>query len=232
MATIIAISGFKRSGKDTFAEEVRDALYGYSAIGSVYIEPMAAAIKNVVGQIYNVSENSYLDAGLTKESPLPELTKYYLPKVKSAVPFGSYRYALDLVGETMKTLFGPDVWVDAIKRFVNDTTFFSTGDGLIIPDIRFAQEQKMLVDLEKEGHRVIRVLVLRKDAIPEWAKHGLVPSNPEELKIIKKDFRASNPEIDWCISNPKFDFIVKNDGPIEEVAEIAKEFVKKFFKDA
>ena len=48
---------------------------------------------------------------------------------------------------------------------------------------------------------------------------GLRVTDPDERKIILKDFKPSIHESDWCLANPKFSRVIVNDGTYEELVE-------------
>jgi hypothetical protein len=211
--TVIALSGFKRSGKDELADGfLRSTVDRFETHSSIV--SMADPIRSVVSALYGVFPDEITD----KELPISRLKDIDIPVKPKSCLYKSYRYLMDTVGEKLKESLGDKVWIDAIKQNIFDPYFDDYERRyIIIPDIRFIKEQEMLNELKEAGVSVKYGLVLRKAALPEWTKHGLQPTKKDDLKIIKKDFGCSRPEIEWCTTNPKFDFVVTNDGTLEEL---------------
>lgn len=225
---IIAISGFKGSGKDTLAKLVKEAYEKAEWTQDkpiekfpqpyVMIHSMAQPIRNVVKDIFHIKETSYVD----KEKPLDKWSKRLGKEV-------SYRDLVNMIGESIKDTVSDKVWVynakDALnifREFVDEkSTVRRIGSEpygvFIIPDIRYQCEQKMLKQLKKKGYDVEYWIIFKKSALPEWVRKGLDVTVPEDVEIIKKDFQPSKHESEWCFSNPTFDRVFYNDSTIEEL---------------
>ena len=224
---IIAFSGFKQSGKDTAAGMVNEILsedfnFG-SRIGSITTESFASPIRRIIEDIFGVKESDVTN----KEEPISSTKKFFkTPK--------SYRELCITIGDEMKTsLKCNKLWCNAIENHVIQK--FSEENPLdvvyIIPDVRYAAELKMLNRMRKRGYEVYHICVFRKEALPEWTKHGLDVRDEICRDIIIKDFAPTRSEWEWCAANPKFDFVITNDGTKKELKEqIYESVMKKIWK--
>lgn len=228
---VIAISGFKGSGKDTIARMIEEYMYEQNniqeaknddmphrpATNIVRVFSMAKPIRDIVETAFSLKEPEY---GKKEEN-----NELWSKRLNHNV---SYRDFVNTIGTTMRKLYGNKIWVwkaeteleDFRKNIEFNKQFFKTNiHGIfVIPDIRYKQEIKMLQRLKKD-YDVEHWLVLRKECLPEWARMGLRVTDPVERKIILKDFKPSIHESDWCLANPKFSRVIVNDGTYEELVE-------------
>ena len=224
---IIAFSGFKQSGKSTATDMVNEIIaedfnFG-SRIGSITTESFADPIKRIIEDLFGVKESDVTN----KEEPISSTKKFFkFPK--------SYRELCITVGDGMKTsLKCNKLWCNAIERHIVQK--FSEENPLdvvyIIPDVRYTAELKMLNRMRKRGYEVYHICVFRKETLPEWTKCGLDVRDEICRDIIIKDFAPTRSEWEWCVANPKFEFILKNDGTKKELKEqIYESVMKKIWK--
>ena len=205
MLKIIALSGFKGSGKDTVAQMIKSACGANCKVRS-----MAEPIRDTLKTVFHMESPAYQDKEKYNET--------WSKRLRAHV---SYRDMVNIVGESLKVPFGNKLWVWNIEDEIYE--FHKQNEGrlafFIIPDIRYRQEIKMLNSLRKTFD-VEHWLVLRKSCLPEWAKLGLNVTDPIERKIIRKDFRPSVHESEWCFANPKIDVVIKNDGTLDKLKDI------------
>ena len=225
---IITFSGFKQSGKTTSVELMNELIsenfnFG-SQIGSITTESFADPIKRIIEDIFGVTE----DTVENKETPL-KITKKFFRKPKS------YRELCIAIGDNMKTsLKCNNLWCNTIERHILNK--FSEENPLdivyIIPDVRYASELKMLQRMRKRGYEVYHICVFRKESIPDWANYGLDVRDETCRNIIVEDFSPERSEWEWCVANPTFNFILKNDGTKKELKEqIFNNVVKKIWTE-
>lgn len=201
---IIALSGFRQSGKDTVASMIP---------GGTKLTQIAFAdnIRGVIQTIFPFSINGDSWASDIKEKPIPQLCKYFGRKDISP------RWLMDNLGEGMKTVLHPNVWVDSVREYIKTLEKEDKNQVVVLSDVRFKQEIALLSDLKRMGHDVEYWLILKKDTLPEWVKLGLNPAVSWERNIIKKDFETRKPEYDWVSVNPTFDKVIYNDGSLEDL---------------
>lgn len=249
---IIGISGFKGSGKDTVAQFLysnyvnsdlphfrTDVLETAPDEPSCYFlcRSMASGIRDVVLDAFGIH---YIDYG-SKEVP----NKLWSKRLKSKHGF-SYRNMLNDVGQMFKKKYGPNFWVwqmnDRIREFINNQVLGTIINNrfpknvyrpvvIVIPDIRFRQEIKMLENLKKFYNADVQHwLVLRDSALPAWASYGLRLSDPLERDIILNDFKPPIQELEWCRMNPKFRQVIKNDGTYQDIEKQIADIAKTLYK--
>lgn len=228
---VLAFSGFKGSGKDTVAEIISNEIE-YKKDALCIITSMADPIRSIVNTAF-VSNPSNMKNYKLKEQPI----KVWSERLKRDV---SYRDFLNEIGMTMRKMYGSKLWVwnmeDRIDARINNLNLIAEQYNIkrynvvfIIPDIRYKQEIKMLNRMRSK-YDVEHWLILRKSALPEWAQLGLHVTDPVERKIIKKDFKPTIHESDWCFANPKFQRVITNDGSYDDLrttlAPIAESLVR------
>lgn len=226
-ATVIAFSGFKRSGKDTLADIiVRKAADGsipecrcgktMKIVKTSFAEPF----KEMARLVLDIDEKDIED----KEAPVPYTRRYFGEDL-------SWRQILIRMGEGMKEVICPNVWVLAMEnRLYNWMKASPDGRMLaVIPDVRYSQELKLLQKLRKKGFNVRHYGVFRREALPDWWKIGLDPKDKEDRAIIEKDFGADHSEWEILAKNPKLDGAVYNDGSIEDLEADADRILAKAF---
>lgn len=223
---IIALSGWKQSGKSTVAgmleESLREDFKYANNISSLKVESFATPFKRIIEDVFGVTESQVAD----KEAPLEE-TRFFYDELKS------YRDLCIDFGEGMKEIAGKNIWVNTIERHI--LKFFKGKHQadcvFIIPDVRFISEIKLLERMKKRGFEVYHLCVLRKEAVPEWAMMGLRASDKKDLKIIKESYPdISHTEYEWCSMNPKVIGII-NDGTLDELkASVQKNVLDRIWK--
>lgn len=220
MNTIIAVCGFKRSGKDTVSDILVNDINTIHGITPVKFS-FATNVRKCVEDIFNIREEDIED----KES-LIDSTKHFFKRKMS------YRDLLVTIGEGMKKIAFENVWVTSVENIIIDDsrTHNNNNNIYVLSDVRYKAEMDMLKRFEHRGFKVIRVLILRKSALPEWVTLGLSPFNKMEYDIIRKDFKPDRSELEWCTNNPKFHFVLTNDGTIEELrSQVQKKMLTTLF---
>ena len=219
-AVVIAFSGFKRSGKDTIADMIVDkAKNGVNERhpGTVVKTSFAEPFKEMARLTLDIREEEIAD----KEAPIPYTKRYFGEDL-------SWRQILIRMGEGMKEVVCPNVWVLAMEnRLYNWMKASKDGMLAVIPDVRYSQELKLLQKLRKKGFRVYHYGIFRKEAIPDWWKLGITPGTKEERAILEKDFGTDHSEWEILQRNPKLDGAVYNDGTLEDLEADAKRILAK-----
>ena len=213
---IIAMSGWKYSGKDSAMKSVYDILNQdvyENRIDSVKLESFAYPFKKIIKDIFGVDEASVAD----KDAKLPE-TKYFFKKLKS------YRELCIMIGEGMKNIMGcQQLWANTVENHIKEFFAKDTDKDLvfIIPDVRYASEINMLSRMKKNGIEVYHYCIFRREEIPSWAKKNIKPWLPEN-KTYRKTHCIDRSEYEWCQVNPTLTDKITNDGTLEELREQVK----------
>lgn len=223
-ASVVALSGFKRSGKDALADFLvskaleRREQYGIEkAVKTAFADPF----RKMTGLVLDIDESSVED----KEAPIPYTRRYFGKDL-------SWREILIRLGEGMKNVVCPNVWALSMENRLYNGAKSSSGYFAVIPDVRYAQELKLLQKLRKKGFRVFYYGVFRKSALPDWWKLGITPNTKEERAILEKDFGADHSEWEILQKNPKLDGAVYNDGTLEDLEADAEHILSKVYSDA
>lgn len=195
---VIALSGFKRSGKDTTAEILKSI---YEEKGrSVEIVAFADAIYEMLSD----------ECGLSPEE-LKSMERTDLVSFEGEEC--SIRFALNSIGEVVKKNMGYDFWLNIVKKKYKE----SKADYFIVTDVRFKKEIEWIETLKKQK-KAKHFCVFRKEALPEWLNQGLMPNKSWELSIIKKDFKEDVSEYQW-LNWARFNGWIKNDGSFDDLKE-------------
>lgn len=127
---LIGLGHRKQSGKDTIAEYLVTK-YGFRRLA------FADLLKVLCGNVFGFSHAQLYGDQHTKEANDPR--------------FGfSPRHAMQTLGEGMRTMFGPDVWLHAIASSLGDPRFPHT----VLSDVRYPNEANML---RRRGAILVRV---------------------------------------------------------------------------
>lgn len=203
---VIALSGWKQSGKDTVSEIVLNDLLKNNNI--VYVTSFAEPLKHMIKNMFGVECENITD----KEKEKLDITTSLFKKPKS------YRELCIYFGENMKKWMGTqDLWKIALKNrvinFVNEQT--EKDVFVIIPDVRYIPEIELLKEFSDMGYEVKHYCIFRKTSVPKWAKNGI---KPWEDKVYSKTHGVDRSEYEWCSINPTFDGYIYNDGTVDDLS--------------
>lgn len=150
--TIIAITGFKRSGKDTVARIInRNLKRPFDTYA--FADPVREAAKAFFGwpdSIFGDATKEVVDEywGIS-----PRQALQYIGTEVGRVGFA------ETFPEFKRTTSG-QIWIKRFQRYVMDTPPFV--DGLIVTDMRFHNEMDAVLDLKDNNFNVITIAVARK----------------------------------------------------------------------
>ena len=152
---VVALSGFKRSGKDTVAdllvkkaEMIKENLGIERILKTSFAEPF----KEMARLVLDIREEDIED----KEAPIKYTKRWFGEDL-------SWRQILIRLGEGMKEVISPSVWTLALEnRIYNGLHSCTSGNFLaVIPDVRYAQELKLIHKLRKMHWRVFHYGIFR-----------------------------------------------------------------------
>lgn len=199
---LIGVVGFIGSGKDTVA----DYLVNFHEFRR---ESFASTLKDAVSAVFGW-DRTMLE-GRTKEARewREQVDPWWAARLD--MPTLTPRWVLQYWGtEVCRRGFHDDIWIASLENKLR-----TSKDNIVISDCRFPNE---IESIRKAGGVVIRVV-----RGPEpfwydtalWANQGL-PEFQEELKTL--GIHAS--ETAWV--GTKFDYVISNNGSIEELYSLVK----------
>ena len=129
---IILINGKKRSGKDYFANMLKQELKNVGKTSTIM--SFAAPIKEIISETFDITLKQ-LDSYKNTEEPVGTIRKKMDGMCYEVLT--DFRLILQKFGtEAMKKQFGEDVWV----RLLMDKAMKTNTDFVIVPDFRFYTE--------------------------------------------------------------------------------------------
>lgn len=216
--SIVAFSGFSGCGKSFIARRTKNLIQG--KVNTKLIS-LSEIIRNTASSVFGVSYLSALKEldgsgciqDSTKEKEYRIIHDFWNTQKKTSKM--NYRRAMD-IGQSLKKPYGDDLWANVMEREILEHLFtlkLNEKTVFLVPEIRFRHEMQKLVHFQELGANVLHFIVFRKSRMPEWCKHGLCPSDPVMLDIIKKDFHVPGYELEWTTDKGyMFSGVIENDG--------------------
>lgn len=131
---VILISGYKRAGKDTTAQMLKE-IFEENQL-KVEILSFADTLKNIACIIFDISREQ-LDEFKNNETSIGTYEKYNDHLGYEFEELTNFRKVLTKIGnEALKPILGEDIWVKDIQKKIAA----SDADIIIIPDFRFKIE--------------------------------------------------------------------------------------------
>jgi hypothetical protein len=150
---ILGVSGYKQSGKDTFARLVRQYNPDYCIVH------FADPLKQLCSKLFSIQlENFTVDSLKDTTLPAPLDIDRFLVDLKRETnldlnPMGlvafSYREILQFTSDYVKAV-NPVYWVERCKSVI-------TGNNVIVPDLRFINEAACIRELQGKILKVVRL---------------------------------------------------------------------------
>jgi hypothetical protein len=190
MSSILALSGWKQSGKDTLANHLINN-YGFTRVA------FADILKNMVSYQYGIPR-SWLDDIKYKETPIlkypAEAKDGFSEHLHSFMKKEFREYggrlfhtprSLSILEGSVKRSVDPNYWVSRVVEQIN-----ACDSNVVITDMRYRSELELLTDAFRGSLVPVR--------INRWAANP--SSDPSEVDL----------------DNIKFEFTVQNVGTLEE----------------
>ena len=215
---IVGLIGLIGSGKDTVGDILKDE-YGFEK------ESFAKPLKDAISLIFNWDRN--LLEGETQESRewREKVDSWWSSKLNKRI---TPRLVLQMMGtEAGRNIFGNNLWLSSLINRLD------TSKDYIITDTRFENEVNALTEI---GAKIIRV---KRGPDPDWlgfAKYikslpkleGTYLNYLDEYDYKNLNYNIEIPHIhpsEWDWANVDFDYIIKNDGNIEDLKNNVKTFL-------
>lgn len=121
--TIIGLSGYAGTGKDTVRQMLEDAGF----VGFAFADPIRSMLRELLTS--NGISDEYMDSREFKEAIIPELGV-------------SYRHMAQTLGTEWGRALQPDFWLRLATAYMGDVKRNSWNDSLhfVISDVRFSNE--------------------------------------------------------------------------------------------
>lgn len=201
--SIIGITGFINSGKDTVADYLVN-FHGYRR------ESFANTLKDAVAQVFNWDREML--EGRSKESRAWRETtdSWWADRLK--MPELTPRWVLQQWGtNVLRTGFHDDIWIASLENKLRNTT-----DDVVITDCRFPNE---IQAIKAAGGTVIRI---KRGAEPEWYDAAIAynrgPNGNSQWSVSKHKLDklgAHASEYAWIGTN--FDQVLDNNGTLDHL---------------
>lgn len=203
---IIGVSGFAGAGKDTLAYALEE---GFQFCKMALADP----IKEACASWFDWDRQTLWGASHLRNKPDP--------RYGDLTP----RRALQFVGTEIGRNLYPNVWVDCVMRRAEKALrehgynlledeedgpprYYERGAvGVVISDVRFRNE---IDAIQKAGGWVVRI---KREGAGLAGSGALHPSEAEQAKI----------------SDDDFDFVVENDGTVEDLGLVAEAIAREFW---
>jgi len=198
---IIAISGLIGSGKDTVADYLVN-LHEFRR------ESFAGNLKNAMCEIFGWDREMLEGRSKSSREWREQVDEWWAKRLN--MPHLTPRWILQHVGtDVIRGHFHDDMWLASLENKLR-----KTDDDIIISDVRFKNEVKMLKDLG-----AVCVEVTRGDR-PAWYQYAL-DDDTKKLETLK----VHRSEYDWIGTD--FDATLDNNGTLDELYKQVEELIRR-----
>jgi hypothetical protein len=198
---IIAISGLIGSGKDTVADYLVN-LHEFRR------ESFAGNLKNAMCEIFGWNRDMLEGRSKSSREWREQVDEWWATRLN--MPHLTPRWILQHVGtDVIRGHFHDDMWLASLENKLR-----KTDDDIVISDVRFKNEVKMLKDLG-----AVCIEVTRGDR-PGWYQHA-VDGDIEKLETLK----VHRSEYDWI--GTEFDAVIDNNGTLDELYKQVEDLIRR-----
>lgn len=200
---LVALVGFKGSGKDTAARHLVDN-YGFQAFS--FAESLKDALASIFCWDREMLEGETAESRVWREQVDPWWSE------KLGIPNFTPRLAMQLVGtNTFRQHFNPDIWILNIERKLS---LLPADAKVVIRDGRFRNELNLG---RRFGGKVVRV---RRGPEPEW--FGMAEAANSDTFLHAPEAAAAMERIgvhvsEWAWIGEPIDRTIDNDGSIDDL---------------
>lgn len=206
---IIAISGLIGSGKDTVADYLVN-LHEFRR------ESFAGNLKNAMCEIFGWDRDMLEGRSKSSREWREQVDEWWATRLN--IPHLTPRWILQHVGtDVIRGHFHDDVWLASLENKLR-----KTDDDIVISDVRFKNEVKMLKSLG-----AVCVQVVRGDR-PIWYTEAIKANTIPDQVVVEKSrltlenvYNVHRSEYDWVGTD--FDVTLDNNGTLDDLyAQIEK----------
>lgn len=194
---IIGVVGFAGAGKDTIADYLQN-------FHEFKRDSFANNLKDACASIFGWDRE--LLEGRTKESRIwrEDVDLWWATRLN--MPDFTPRWVLQNFGtEVCRKGFADDIWIASLENKLRKSE-----DDIVISDVRFPNEIKVIKNL---GGQVVRVV---RGAEPEWYATALKANLGSEIDAERlKDYNVHVSETAWIGTD--FDYVIQNNGTVDQL---------------
>lgn len=215
MTTIIGISGFISSGKDTVA----DYLVNYHGFRR---ESFASTLKDAVASVFGWDRVMLEGRTTASRAWREQVDTWWAQRLN--IPNLTPRWILQYWGtDVCRHGFHDDIWIASLENRLRTAT-----DNIVISDVRFPNE---VAAIRRSGGKM--VLVERGEP-PEWLACALqtIHTHQDDQWIIsdqQRDMASRYPDIhpsEWAWLGTEFDLVINNNGTVDQLYSTVETLVK------
>ena len=204
MVLLVGIVGFIGAGKNAASNVF--ARHGF------VLESFARPLKDACASLFSWPRDM-LDGTTPASRKWRETPDAFWSK-QLGKPF-TPRIALQWLGtDVMRNQLHKDVWLlSLLKRVAQEGHGSSGGSGVVITDVRFANEIRTLKSL---GGVIIRV---QRGPEPQWLNTAVAAARgSRSAGAYMRDVAAVHPsEWEWLYAYSDFDYVIRNDGSLAQL---------------
>lgn len=207
---IIGLVGFIGSGKDTVAKQFVEQ----GCVKDSFAAPLKDLCAAVFGWPRELLEGDTVESREFRETPDMFWTR------KLGIDNFTPRLALQLVGtDVLRNHFSQDIWLNSLEYRIRKANHTRC---VVISDARFKNELELIKEMN--GY----VIWVRRGELPEW--YDIAASahtgNAVSRKIMQTRYRDVH-ESEWNWVGFKHDFVINNNGTLEDLAAKVSEISSK-----
>lgn len=199
---IIGLVGFIGAGKDT----VSNLFLESGGTRDSFATPLKDTLSAIFGWPRDLLEGNTTESREFRETPDMFWSR------KLGIPNFTPRLAMQLVGtDVMREHFHKDIWLNSLEYRLRSK---NTAQQTVISDARFRNELSLIKDMNGI------IVWVQRGELPEWYQTAVSANNGNVIdkKIMQTKYKDVHTS-EWNWAGFEVDFVVKNDGTIDELKQ-------------
>jgi hypothetical protein len=210
---IIGLVGLIGSGKDTVAQQFIKT----GCLKDSFAAPLKDACAAMFGWPRELLEGDTIESREFRETPDMFWTR------KTGIDNFTPRLALQLIGtDVMRNHFNSDIWLNSLEYRIRRA---NSSQSVVISDARFRNELELIHSLHG------KVIWVKRGELPSWyaTAESANTGNAVSRKIMQTRFKDVH-ESEWNWIGFPVDYIIDNNGSLEDLYEQVENIQQKIFK--